>query len=409
MNIGPSLRFRRVRVGTETSYPEPKTTIGSSLTTKTQEGRMGRKSNLSSWRWWLGLKDPIVLGEPKKKYGITIMIPAYNEEKSIAETIRGVQAQTVPIDEVIVVDDCSTDRTGEIAASMGVTVIRTETNQGTKATAQKYVLERGYVKTELFITIDGDTLLAPDAVERTLPYFNDPMAGSVCGYVIPARIRSVWERGRFVEYVCSLSLFKMAQNHIGAVMVSSGCFTVFKTDLVRELGGFNTRTMAEDMDLTWELSMRDYRIYCDNNAFCYPYDPPTGKIFVAQLDRWYRSFFQNMAIHWKDLLKRDRKLAAIAMGYMFDGGMFLMILMWAMLYAVIHLTFASLLMALALDTAIVAAFALIEGIRVGRFWQVLVCLPSYQVTRSVTMFVFWRSMWREWVAKDRLNVWVKGH
>lgn len=368
-----------------------------------------KTNNFLSWRWWLGLPPQIVTEEPIKKYGITIMIPAYNEEKSIADTISAVQAQTVPIEKILVIDDCSTDRTGEIAASMGVTVLRTEINQGTKATAQKYALERGFVTTELFITIDGDTLLAPDAIERTLPYFNDPKAASVCGYVIPARIHSVWERGRFVEYIFSLSLFKMAQNHIGAVMVSSGCFTVFRTDLVAQMGGFNTRTMAEDMDLTWELSMSGYRIYCDNNAFCFPYDPPTGKIFVAQLDRWYRSFFQNMAIHWKDLLKRDKKLAAISIGYMLDGGMFLMILLWAMLYAVIHLTFESLLIALLLDTAIVGFFAIIEGIRIGRLGQVLICLPAYQVTRSVTMFVFWRSMWREWVAKDRLNVWVKGH
>lgn len=367
------------------------------------------RNRILNWRWWLGMPDKIVAGKPIKSYGITVMVPAYNEEKSIADTIRCIQAQTVPIDEILVIDDHSSDRTGEIAASMGVTVVRTEKNQGTKATAQKYVLERGLVRTELFVTIDGDTLLDPHAIERTLSCFNDPTAASACGYVIPARIRSVWERGRFVEYVFSISLFKMAQNHVGAVLVSSGCFTVFRTDVVMAMGGFNTRTMAEDMDLTWELSMKGYRIYCVNDAYCYPYDPPTGKIFVSQLDRWYRSFFQNLAIHWKDLLKKDRKLAAFAFGYLMDGSLFMVGLLWALMYSILHMAFVSLVMVLAFDMSIVSFFAIVEGIRIRRLGQVLLCLPAYQVTRAVNLVIFWRSLWKEWFAKDTLNVWVKGH
>lgn len=252
---------------------------------------------LADWRWWLGMPNRIVTRAPEREYGITVMVPAYNEEKSIAETIRGIQAQTVSVDEIIVIDDHSRDRTGEIAASMGVTVVRTDRNQGTKSSAQQYVLDRGLIRTELFVTIDADTLLAPDAIERTLPYFNDPFTSAVCGYVIPAKVGTLWERGRLVEYLFAISLFKAAQNHMGGILVSSGCFSVFRTDLVLQNGGFNGRTMGEDMDLTWELSMKGYRVYCERSAVCYPYDPPTGRIFVAQLDRWYRAFFQNLAIH----------------------------------------------------------------------------------------------------------------
>jgi len=368
-----------------------------------------KKIDLTSWRWWLGLKEEMVMSKPINNYGITVIVPAYNEEKSIAETILSIQAQTVQPNEIIIIDDCSSDRTGEIASVMGVTVVKTEFNQGAKATAQKYVLERGFVKTELFITIDADTLLAPDVIERTLSYFNDPLTASVCGYVIPARIESIWERGRFIEYVFSISLFKMAQNHLGSVVISSGCFTVFRTDLVLKMGGFNTLTMAEDMYLTWQLSMAGYRIYCDNKAFCYPFDPPTFKIFVAQLDRWYRSFFQNLAIHWSDLLKYDRKLAAFTFGYLLDGSMFAIGLMWGLLYSIVNIPYVSLIMTLMLDTAIVSTVCIIEGIRIGRLHQVLLCLPAYQITRLVGMFVFWRSMWKEWIVGDRLKLWVKGH
>ncbi|MEK7123305.1 MAG: glycosyltransferase, partial [Patescibacteria group bacterium] len=67
-------------------------------------------------RWWFGLKPKIVFASPKK-YSISVIIPAYNEEKSIAATVESIKKQTVEIGKIIVVDDCSSDRTGEIAAA----------------------------------------------------------------------------------------------------------------------------------------------------------------------------------------------------------------------------------------------------------------------------------------------------
>ncbi len=370
---------------------------------------MSNMKNLLSLRWWLGAPDRSITKKPEKNYGITVIIPAYNEEKSIGETIRCVQAQTVPIDKILVIDDCSSDRTGEIASSMGATVVRTDKNQGTKSSAQQYVLDRGMIKTELFITIDGDTMLAADAIEKALPCFNDPMAGAACGYVIPARVKSLWERGRLVEYLFSISLYKAAQNHMGAVMVASGCFTIFRTELVEKFGGFNERTMAEDMDLTWELSSNGYRIYCIKKALCYPYDPPTRKIFVAQLDRWYRGYFQNLAFHWKGIVKRDKKLATFAFGYLLDASLLLILSLWAMIVSFQSSSFFAIIVAAMVDLSVVSVFTLIEGARLGRFWQVFFSLPAYYVIRPINAFVFWRSMWKEWIVKDKLKVWVKGH
>ncbi|MFM2374784.1 MAG: hypothetical protein RLZZ234_779, partial [Candidatus Parcubacteria bacterium] len=79
---------------------------------------------------------------------VTVLVPAYNEEASIAKTIESILAQTYPVAEIIVIDDHSSDRTSEIASSFpGVVVVRTAKNQGTKAQAQNYVLHR--ITTEL--------------------------------------------------------------------------------------------------------------------------------------------------------------------------------------------------------------------------------------------------------------------
>ena len=159
------------------------------------------------------MKPKFASEPPKHNYEVTVLVPAYNEEASIAETIKSIQAQTVPIKDILVIDDHSTDRTGEIARSLGARVVRTDVNQGTKAQAQQYVISRGEVNTELVVTIDGDTILDSKAVEKTLPYFNNPKTASVCGFVIPAKIKTLWERGRFVEYMFGIALGKVAQNN----------------------------------------------------------------------------------------------------------------------------------------------------------------------------------------------------
>src|SRR2546425_9620458 len=73
---------------------------------------------------------------------VTVIVPAYNEAASVADTIRSLQAQTERPFEIIVVDDCSTDGTGDVARALGVTVVRPPHNTGSKAGAQSFGLRR---------------------------------------------------------------------------------------------------------------------------------------------------------------------------------------------------------------------------------------------------------------------------
>ncbi|MFA6284920.1 MAG: glycosyltransferase family 2 protein [Parcubacteria group bacterium] len=362
-----------------------------------------RLSRLLDWRWWFGLRPKFAIEPPVAKYSITIVVPAYNEEDSIGATISNLKLQTVPIEEIIVVDDCSSDGTGEISREMGVTVIRTHKNQGSKAMAQNYVIPQ--IVSDLIVTIDADTILAPDAIEKTLPWFNSPKTASVCGFVIPQKVETLWERGRFIEYVFGISLHKRAQQNIGLVMVSSGCFSVFRTELLKMMGGFDARTMAEDMDLTWNFLLEGYEIYCEQTAYCYPFDPPTLKIFVNQIDRWYRSFFQNVSVH---SFRKNKGLGIMIYGYLLEPAL-------APILAVAFLTTMKwnfwwlIMLAAAIDLTIVAIPCLIKGAVTGMTGKVLTSLPAYWVIRFVNIYVFWRSFWREWIIKDKLNSWNKGH
>src|SRR5829696_3067092 len=112
------------------------------------------------------------MGASRVEDRLSVIVPAYNEAATVAETVRSLQEQSVRPREIVVVDDCSTDDTAEIARATGATVVQPPANTGSKAGAQSFAL-RG-VDTELAMAVDADTTLAPDAIEKLLAAFDDP-------------------------------------------------------------------------------------------------------------------------------------------------------------------------------------------------------------------------------------------
>jgi biofilm PGA synthesis N-glycosyltransferase PgaC len=148
------------------------------------------------------------------KYPITAIIPAYNEAASITDTILSLQSQTYSVTEIIVVDDFSNDGTGDIARELGATVVRPPQNTGSKAGAQTFALT--YVRTEFCMAIDADTVVAPDGVEKLVAAFEDDRVAAACGFVLPRHVSSIWERGRYIEYMFAFTFFKQIQDFFGS-------------------------------------------------------------------------------------------------------------------------------------------------------------------------------------------------
>jgi biofilm PGA synthesis N-glycosyltransferase PgaC len=159
---------------------------------------------------------------------LTVLVPAYDEAETIAETVRSLREQTLVPARILVIDDCSTDDTAAIAEDAGAEVVQPPENTGSKAGAQTFAL--GLVDTELVMAVDADTTLAPDAIETLLPALDDPSIAAACGFVLPRRVRSIWERGRYVEYMLAFSFFKRIQDTYGKPLISSGCFSVYRTE-----------------------------------------------------------------------------------------------------------------------------------------------------------------------------------
>jgi poly-beta-1,6-N-acetyl-D-glucosamine synthase len=337
---------------------------------------------------------------------VTIIVPAFNEAGSIAETLRSLQSQTAPPAEIIVVDDCSTDGTGAAAKAFGVTVIRPLANTGSKAGAQTFALD--FVKTEFAVAVDADTTLAPDALERLMPAFADPEVAAACGTVLPRRTNSIWERGRYVEYLFAFTFYKRVQDRYGAPLISSGCFSMYRTSVLREVGGWSTRTLAEDMDLTWTLYERGYGARFHPEAVCYPLEPHDFSFLRKQLRRWSHGFVQNVCLHWTGLLHVPFLRSAVAVA-LWDAIIASVVYLVLLPAAAIVFRNPYLLLGYIIDVPAIVFPVMVGALPRREGCQALISVPCFFVLRTVNAVFFLWALWVEVVRGRKLLIYEKGH
>ena len=189
---------------------------------------------------------------------VAVLIPAYNEEKVIERTVQGALDSYYPNVRVVVIDDGSKDRTLEIVRrafapeeAAGRVVILAKPNGG-KAEALNFGLEH-VGDAELFVGIDADTIIAPDAIARLVPHFLNPKVAAVAGNAKVGNRVNLWTRWQALEYITSQNFERRALNTMGAVSVVPGAIGAWRIEAVREAGGYHVDTVAEDADLTMAL------------------------------------------------------------------------------------------------------------------------------------------------------------
>src|SRR5467141_1075682 len=339
---------------------------------------------------------------------VTAIVPAFNEAASVADTIRSLQAQTARPREIIIVDDCSTDGTGDVARALGggVTVVRPPANTGSKAGAQTFALR--HVRTPLTIAVDADTVLAADAIERLLPAFAQRGVAAACGFVLPQRVRSVWERGRYIEYLFAFTFYKQVQEYYGKPLISSGCFSMYRTAILRAQGGWSNRTMAEDMDLTWSLYQAGYAVRFVPDAVCYPIEPRTFRLMGTQLQLWSHGFIQNVKLHWRGVLAVPYLRSAVAVAF-WDATVAAAVYLVAL--PTLALLFASPwpLLGYVIDAPAVLVPVLAGAVPRREVGRALASVPAFFLLRTVNAVFFLRAVCAELLLGRPLRHYKKGH
>ena len=237
---------------------------------------------------------------------VSVIIAAYNEEKVIVRTVNALLAGGYPHLEVVVVDDGSKDGTSGVVASTfaGEARVRLLTKEnGGKASA----LNRGIALAngEVLVGLDADTLFAADTVHRLARHFANPRVGAVAGNIIVGNRHNILTRWQSVEYVTSQNFDRRAYEMLDAIPVIPGAVGAWRTSAVREAGGYDVDTLAEDADLTWRVRRLGWQMVTDSTAHAYTEAPEGMQDLIKQRFRWTFGTLQTLWKH-RDILFRPR-------------------------------------------------------------------------------------------------------
>ncbi|MGN6623298.1 MAG: glycosyltransferase [Candidatus Nitrosocosmicus sp.] len=339
---------------------------------------------------------------------ITIIIPAFNEELSIGNALSSLLKQTVFPEKRIVVDDSSSDRTSEIARSFkGVTVVKTPKNSGSKGHALNYGL--GFVKSKFTMAMDADITLEENAIKKMIEYMEShPNICATCTFVLPKTIKTIWDHMRFVEYLFALSFYKSVQQMYDSIVICSGCFTIYNTNDLQYVGGWPTKTVAEDMELTWLFYEHGKHIGYNSETFCFAVEPENFHLLSRQLKRWNIGFFQVLKLNWKKMKKipviREFVIAGLidtCIGIIFNS-----VLIY---YTISHSDPTRYLYFIILDIIMLFIPSYWLALKIKKSKQLLKSLPIYLIFRLLGSFWFFYGLLSVFVVRKSTGKFEKGH
>jgi len=250
---------------------------------------------------------------------ISILIPAHNEEKAIGNCLNSCLYQSRMPDEIVVVNDGSTDNTARILDGFKNNIIRKITVRqatGNKSYAQEIGLP--HITGDVFICTDADTILDERFVETIEKEFSDPEVTAVAGYV--RSLKYNWLTAcRAFDYAIGQNIYKLAQSYINFIFVMPGAASAYRTKIFRKHINFDHDTITEDLDFTYRFNKLGLRIKYDRQAIVYTQDPPTVKSYINQMRRWYGGGWQNLNKHLR-IIKGPAK--ALELSLMYIEGLF---------------------------------------------------------------------------------------
>jgi len=339
---------------------------------------------------------------------VSVIVPAHNEEERLFYTLTSISQQSLSPQKIVIVDDTSTDRTGLIGALYPAsTCVRPESLCGSKASAQNFGLQ--YVESKYVVAVDADTILRPDALNVMVDAMrHNPKATAACAWVMPLKHKTLWQKGRTIEYCFAFFWFKRVQNYLQRPLICSGCLNIFKTNTLRWLGGYPTNTLAEDMDMTWGIYEKHVgQVLFLPQAVAYTDDPETLQQLRFQLARWSCAYWQNLRKHYSSLWRNDKRswgLVTVGLVDSLAGSLYYPIV------AVIALMNWTWALALLIGDCMLIWFIAVLGAR--RFHMALKTLrfmPGFFALRLVNTFYFLKYMWITGIRGRTIGRYIKGH
>ena len=242
------------------------------------------------------------LGNPKcsRFLSVTVAVPAYNEEKTLAKTVSSLLSLDYPKDklDIIVIDDGSTDNTYNIARDIKAENLRvfTKKKEG-KAAALNFALKK--CKTELFGALDADSFVVSDALKNMMGYFEDERIVAVTPSLKIYKPKTALQKIQRIEYLMGIFLRKIFA-FLGSIHVTPGPFTIYRKSFFDKYGGYDDKNMTEDIEVALRIQSNKMVIENSADAIVYTIGPKTFRALLKQRTRWYLGFMENV-INYKHL------------------------------------------------------------------------------------------------------------
>jgi cellulose synthase/poly-beta-1,6-N-acetylglucosamine synthase-like glycosyltransferase len=239
----------------------------------------------------------------KKFPFISIVIPAHNEEDSIENAIKSCLNLDYPKEklEVIVVNDGSTDRTKEICEryeKLGL-IRLVNKERGGKASALNLGLK--IAKGEIFACLDADSMYEKNALNKMLKYFEKNVA-AVTPVIKVKDTSNFLQKFQNIEYLVNAFYAKL-YSFLNCIYVIPGPGSLYKKKVIEEIGGFDEKSLTEDMEIAFRLHKYNFLIRNCFEAIVWTKAPRNiGNLFKQRL-RWNTGFFETLLKH-KDLLSK---------------------------------------------------------------------------------------------------------
>lgn len=234
---------------------------------------------------------------------ISVIIPAHNEERTIAACIESLLENNYPWKQVIVVDDGSTDNTFRVASQYGNKItLLTRTKSSMKAYALNYGLQA--VKGEIVITVDADTIVAWDFLKIVAAYFENTLiiAGSGNLRVLNAD-SNLLTRLQASEYVTAFDIGRRLQSMFNTLLIIPGAVGVIRREILESMGGYDP-LIGEDFDMTLKVHKAKGKVIFMPEAYAWTDVPEKWRTWVRQRVRWHRSQMRMLIRHRNIFFRR---------------------------------------------------------------------------------------------------------
>lgn len=228
---------------------------------------------------------------------VSVIVPAYNEERVIERCLDALLEVDYPRKDIIVVDDGSTDATLFLAKDYqdeGVKIFHREESGGKSAALNTGIL---FAKGEIVVTCDADSVISRRALRTVVKHFNEPDISAVAGNVKVLNRDSLLTNCQALEYIINENVYRRIFDVFGVVPVVPGPLAAFRKRVLEEVGRYDRDTLTEDFDITVKALKTGNAVQALTDAYVYTEAPSSLRDFISQRLRWNRGTYQNLLKH----------------------------------------------------------------------------------------------------------------